>query len=35
MVLDRKRISVEEFEDFVDLRQNGDKLFEYIGGGDF
>ena len=32
MVLDKKRISVEEFEDFVDLPQNDDKLFEYIGG---
>jgi Uma2 family endonuclease len=32
MVLEKKHISVEQFEDFVDLPQNSEKLFEYIGG---
>ncbi|MDQ7026724.1 MAG: Uma2 family endonuclease [Anaerolineae bacterium] len=32
MVLDRKRMAVDDFEDFVDLPQNNDKLFEFIGG---
>lgn len=32
MVLEKKHIIVEDFEDFVDLPQNNDKLFEFIGG---
>lgn len=32
MVLDRQRISVDEFEAYVNLPENQDKLFELIGG---
>ncbi len=32
MVVQTRPISVEEFDDFVDLPQNADRLFEYIGG---
>lgn len=32
MVLDRQRVTVEEFERFVDLPENADKVFELIGG---
>ncbi|MEZ4670085.1 MAG: Uma2 family endonuclease [Anaerolineae bacterium] len=32
MVLDRQRVTVEEFERFVALPENADKLFELIGG---
>lgn len=32
MVLDAQLMSVEEFEQFVDLPHNADKKFEYIGG---
>lgn len=32
MVLERQRITVEEFERYVDLPENIDRLFEFIGG---
>ena len=32
MVLEKKRITVEEFDEFVNLSENADKLFEFIGG---
>ena len=32
MVLEKKRLSVEEFDKFVNLPENADKLFEFIGG---
>jgi Uma2 family endonuclease len=32
MVLEAKRLTVEEFDQWVELPQNRDKLFEYIGG---
>jgi Uma2 family endonuclease len=32
MVLDRQRVTVAEFEHFVDLPENADKVFELIGG---
>jgi Uma2 family endonuclease len=31
-VVQTRRMTVEEFEDFVDLPENADRLFEYIGG---
>jgi len=33
MAVQSKRYTVEEFDHFVDLPENADKLFEYIGGG--
>jgi Uma2 family endonuclease len=32
MVVQTRRMTVEEFESFVDLPENADRLFEYIGG---
>lgn len=32
MAINIQRYSVEEFEDFVNLPENEDKLFEFIGG---
>lgn len=32
MVVQMKRYTVEDFDQFVDLPENDDKLFEYIGG---
>lgn len=32
MVLEFKRLTVEEFDEFVQLPENDDKLFEFIGG---
>ncbi len=32
MAVQSKRYTVEEFDHFVDLPENADKLFEYIGG---
>lgn len=32
MVMEKKRLTVEEFDEFVNLPENDDKLFEYIGG---
>jgi Uma2 family endonuclease len=32
MVVQTRRMTVEEFERFVDLPENADRLFEYIGG---
>lgn len=32
MVLKIRRLTVEEFDEFVNLPQNADKLFEYIRG---
>lgn len=32
MVVQTRRMTVEEFELFVDLPENADRLFEYIGG---
>jgi Uma2 family endonuclease len=32
MVIQMRRMTVEEFEDFVNLPENADKLFEFIGG---
>ena len=32
MVTPTKRYTVQEFDEWVDLPQNADKLFEYIGG---
>ena len=32
MVLEFKRLTVEEFDEFVQLPENEDKIFEFIGG---
>jgi Uma2 family endonuclease len=32
MILQIKQITIEEFDKFVDLPENKDKLFEYIRG---
>lgn len=32
MAINQHRITVEQFEDFVDQSENADKLFEFIGG---
>lgn len=32
MILEKQSVTVEEFDDFADLPENADKLFEFIGG---